>query len=119
VSEGGSATDNGTTVTVTITCASLPCTVTITITSNSVSVTTASVARKRGRNVILAKGKFRITKTGAHKLAVRLTPAGKRFLASKKGHLKVGSVVSETVGKHSKLTQRNLTLTIKRRKAKR
>ncbi|MGZ4177738.1 MAG: hypothetical protein ACXVRW_09600 [Solirubrobacteraceae bacterium] len=118
VSEGGGATANGTTITVTVTCSSLPCTITITITSNSVSVTTSAVARKKTKNVMLAKGRFRITKAGAHKLAVKLTPAGKKFLASKKGHLKVGSVISETVGKHTKLTQRNLTLTIKRKKPK-
>jgi hypothetical protein len=118
VSEGGSATDNGTTITVTATCSSLPCTITITITSNSVSVTTASVALRKARNVTLARGKFTITKAGAHKLAVKLTPAGKKFLAAKKSHVKVGSVVSETVGKHTRLTQRNLTLAIKRKKAK-
>jgi hypothetical protein len=118
VSEGGGATDNGTTITVTVTCSSLPCTITITITSNSVSVTTSSVARRKAKNVVLAKGRFRITKAGGHKLAIKLTPAGKKFLASKRGHLKVGSVISETVGKHTRLTQRNLALTIKRKKAK-
>jgi hypothetical protein len=118
VSEGGSATDNGTTITVTVTCSSLPCTITITITSNSVTVKTASVTRKKTKNVTLANGRFRITKAGAHKLAVKLTPAGKRFLASKKGHLKVGSVISQSVGKHKKVTQRNLTLAIKPKKGK-
>jgi hypothetical protein len=118
ISEGGSATDNGTTISVTVTCSSLPCTITITITSNSVTVTTASVPRKKHKNVILAKGRFRITKAGAHKLAVKLTPAGKRFLSAKKGHLKVGSVISQTVGKHTKVSQRNLTLTITSKKGK-
>jgi carbon monoxide dehydrogenase subunit G len=118
VSEGGSATDNGTTITVTVTCSSLPCTITITITSNSVSVKTASVTHRKRKNVVLAKGRFRITKAGARKLAVKLTPAGKRFLASKKGHVKVGSIVAQTAGKHTKLTQRNLRLTIKPKKGK-
>jgi hypothetical protein len=118
VSQGGSATDNGTTITVTVTCSSLPCTITITITSNSVTVTTASVPRKKTKNVVLAKGRFRITKAGGHKLALKLTPAGKRFLAAKKGHLKVGSVISQSVGKHTKVSQRNLTLTIKSKKGK-
>ena len=54
----------------------------------------------------------------AHKLAVKLTRAGKKFLAAKNGHVKVGSVISETVGKHTRLTQRNLTLTMKLKKAK-
>jgi hypothetical protein len=118
VSEGGGATDNGTTITVTVTCSSLPCTITITITSNSVTVKTSSVARRKVKNVVLAKGRFRITKAGAKKLAVKLTPAGKRYLAAKKGHVKVGSIISESVGKHTKLTQRNLALTIKRKKGK-
>jgi hypothetical protein len=114
-SVGGGATDNGTTVTVTVTCASLPCTITITITSSTVTVTTSSVALKKHRpkSVTLAKGKFRITKSGAHRLAVKLTPAGKKFLASKAGHIKVGSTIKETVAKHTKVSARNLRLTIK------
>lgn len=112
---GGGATDNGTTVTVTVTCTSLPCTITVTITSSTVTVTTSSVALKKHKpkSVTLAKGKFRITKSGAHKLAVKLTRAGKKFLASKHGHIKVGSTIHETVAKHTKVIARNLTLTIK------
>jgi hypothetical protein len=118
---GGGATDNGTTVTVTVTCTSLPCTVTITITSSTVTVTTSSVGlkkKKKPKNVTLAKGKFTITKSGAHKLSVKLTGAGKKFLASKKGHVKVGSTIAETVQKHTTLTKRNLTLAIKPKKGK-
>lgn len=119
-SVGGGATSNGTTVTVTVTCASLPCTVTVTITSSTVTVKTSSVAlkKKRPKNVVLAKGRFTITKSGAHKLAVKLTRAGKKFLASKKGHIKVGSTVSETAAKQTKVTARNLTLAIKPAKKK-
>ncbi len=115
VNVGGGATDNGTTVTVTVTCTSLPCTVTITITSSTVTVHTSSVAlkKKKPKNVTLAKGKFTITKSGAHKLSVKLTGAGKTFLAAKKGHIKVGSTITETVAKHKKVTTRNLTLAIK------
>ena len=119
VSEGNGATDNGTTITVTVSCSSLPCTITITITSNSVSVTTASARHKKHKNVVLAKGRFTITKAGAHKLAVKLTPAGKKFLAAKKGHLKVGSTISESVGNHTKVTTRNLKLAIKSKKGRR
>jgi len=115
-----SATDTGTTVTVTVTCTSLPCTVTITITSSTVTVTKSSVSlkKKKPKSVTLAKGKFTITKSGAHKLAVKLTPAGKKFLASKKGHIKVGGTISETAAKHTKVTTRNLTLAIKPAKKK-
>ena len=115
---GGGATDNGTTITVTVTCSSLPCTITITITSNSVTVQKASVPLRKAKSVTLAKGKFKITKSGTHKLSVKLTPAGKKFLAAKKGHVKVGSLISETVAKHTKVTTRNLTLTIKPKKGK-
>lgn len=118
VSEGNGATDNGTTITLTVSCSSLPCTITITITSNSVSVTTASAAHKKRKNVVLATGRFTITKAGAHKLAVKLTPAGKKFLAAKRGHLNVGSTITESVGKHTKVTTRNLTLAIKSKKGK-
>jgi hypothetical protein len=117
-SVGGGATDDGTTITVTVTCSSLPCTVTITITSNSVKVKTAVVSRKNARNVVLAKERFTITKAGPRKLAVKLTRAGKRFLAAKKGHVKIGSTIAETVAKHTKVSARNLTLTIKRKKGK-
>lgn len=115
---GGGATDDGTTITVTVTCSSLPCTITITITSSTVIVQKASASLKKAKAVILARGRFRITKGGARKLAVKLTPAGKKFLAAKKGHVKVGSVVAETVARHTQVTRRNLTLTVKRKKGK-
>ncbi|MGH2868705.1 MAG: hypothetical protein ACRDNK_14220 [Solirubrobacteraceae bacterium] len=115
-SVGGGATDNGTTITVTVTCTSLPCTIKITITSGTVTVHTSSVSRKKAKLVTLAKGTFRITKAGAKKLAVKLTPAGKKFLAAKRGHLKVSSVISETVAHHTKVTSRRLTLRIQHKK---
>jgi hypothetical protein len=84
-----------------------------------VTVHTSSVAlKKKRRTVTLAKGRFTITKAGAHKLSVRLTVAGKKFLAAKKGHIKVGSTITETVAKHTKVSARNLTLTIKPPKKK-
>ncbi len=116
VQVGGNAVDNGATITVTVTCSSLPCTVTITITSSSVTVTQAASASRKARRITLARGRFRITKAGARKLAVKLTPAGRRFLAVRKGHLKVGSVVSERVAKHTRVTRRNLTLRIKKKR---
>jgi hypothetical protein len=57
-------------------------------------------------------------RAGPRKLAVKLTRAGKRFLAAKKGHVKIGSTIAETVAKHTKVSARNLTLTIKRKKGK-
>ncbi|HTU95754.1 MAG TPA: hypothetical protein VMF14_07925 [Solirubrobacteraceae bacterium] len=122
-SVGGGATSNGSAVTVSVTCSAFPCTVTITLTApgpGSVSGHTAAVAAKKGKakTVTLGKGKFSITKKGAKKLAVKLSRAGKRFLASKKGHVKISGVFSETVQKHTTQTKRTLTLKLPKRKAK-
>jgi hypothetical protein len=115
----GGATSDGSTVTLSVTCASFPCTVTITLTAPETVVVnghTAAVAFKKGKKtktVTLGKGKFTITKAGAKKLAVKLSGAGKRFLASKKGHVKISGLFTETVQKHSTQTKRTLTLTLK------
>jgi hypothetical protein len=121
---GGGATDNGSTVTVNVTCASFPCTVTITLTAPEtvvVNAHTAAVAARKGKKktkiVTLGKGKFTITKSGPKKLAVRLSGAGKKFLASKKGHVKINGVFSETVQKHTTQTKRTLTLTLPKKKS--
>ncbi|HEX3690064.1 MAG TPA: hypothetical protein VHV28_10205 [Solirubrobacteraceae bacterium] len=119
------ATDNGSTVTLNVTCASFPCTITITLTAPEtvvVSAHTAAVAAKKGRKktkiVTLGKGRFTITKGGAKKLAVKLSGAGKKLLAAKHGHIKIGAAISETVEKHTSLTKRTLNLTIKPPKKK-
>lgn len=123
-SVGGGATDNGSTVTVNVTCASFPCTVTITLTAPEtvvVNAHTAAVAAKKGKKktkiVTLGKGKFTITKSGGKRLAVKLSGAGKKFLASKKGHVKINGVFSETVQKHTTQTKRTLTLTLPKKKS--
>ncbi len=119
-SVGGGATDNGTTVTVTVTCTSLPCTITITLTAPEtvvVNAHTAAVAARKGKKkakiVTLGKGKFTITKSGAKKLSVKLSGAGKKFLASRKGHVKITGLFSETLEKHTTQTKRTLNLAIK------
>ncbi len=117
---GGGATSDGSTVTVDVTCASFPCTVTITLTAPEtvvVNAHTAAVAarkgKKRTRIVTLGKGRFTITKSGSKKLSVKLSGAGKKFLASKHGHVKISGLFAETVQKHTTKTKRNLTLTLK------
>jgi hypothetical protein len=121
-SVGGGATTNGSTVTVDVACASFPCTVTITLTAPEtvvINAHTAAVAAKKGKKtklVTLGKGKFTITKSGAKKLSVKLSGAGKKFLASKQGHIKISGLISETVQKHTTQTKRTLTLAIKPRK---
>jgi hypothetical protein len=124
-SVAGGATTNGSTVTVDVTCASFPCTVTITLTAPEtvvVNAHTAAVAAKKGKKkpkiVTLGKGKFTITKAGGKKLSVKLSGAGKKFLASRKGHVKITGLFSETLEKHTTQTKRTLTLAIKQAKGK-
>ncbi len=124
-SVSGGATSNGSTVTVNVTCASFPCTVTITLTALEtvvVNAHTAALAAKKGKKkpkiVTVGKGRFTITKSGAHKLAVKLSRAGKKLLASKRGHIKISGVISETVQKHTTQTKRTLNVAIKPAKQK-
>jgi hypothetical protein len=124
-SVGGGATTNGSTVTVNVTCASFPCTITITLTAPEtvvVNAHTARVAAKKGKRkpkiVTLGKGKFTLTKAGGKKLSIKLSGVGKKFLASKKGHVKITGLFSETLQKHTTQTTRTLTLAIKPRKGK-
>jgi hypothetical protein len=122
---GGGATTDGSTVNVDITCASFPCTITITLTAPEtvvVNAHTARVAAKKGKKkpkiVTLGKGKFTITKAGGKKLSVKLSGAGKRFLASRKGHVKITGLFAETLEKQTTQTKRTLTLAIKPRKGR-
>jgi hypothetical protein len=124
-SVGGAATSNGSTVNLDVTCASFPCTVTITLTAPEtvvVNAHTAAVADKKGKKktkiVTLGKGKFTITKAGTKKLSVKLSGSGKKFLAAKKGHLKINGLFAETEQKRTTQTKRTLTLTLKPSKKK-
>jgi hypothetical protein len=122
-SVGGAATSNGSTVNLDVTCASFPCTVTITLTAPEtvvVNAHTAALAAKKAKKgkkktkiVTLGKGKFTITKSGAKKLSVKLSGAGKKFLAAKKGHVKINGLFAETEQKRTTQTKRTLTLTLK------
>ena len=124
-SVGGAATTDGSTVSLDVTCASFPCTITITLTAPEtvvVNAHTARLAAKKGKRkpkiVTLGKGKFTITKTGSKKLSVKLSGAGKKFLASRKGHVKVTGLFAETLQKQTTQTKRTLTLAIKPRKGR-
>jgi hypothetical protein len=86
----GSASTDGSRITVTVTCSAFPCTVTITITGPpKVAADAARKGRHKAKPTVLAKGRFTITKAGAHKLTMRLTGAGKRFFKSHHGTVKV------------------------------
>ncbi len=120
---GGGATTNGETVTLNITCASFPCTITIVLSAPetvNVHASSASIARsksKKGkhRSVTLGSGKFTIKSKGSHKLAVKLSAAGRRFVRSHSGRVKITAKVSEL---HGKVTTRRLELKIPKRHRK-
>ena len=117
---GGGATTNGTTITVNVSCATFPCTITITLTAPETVVVHASSASlafgkpkksKKGKTVTLGKGRFTLKSKGHHKLAVKLSPEGRRFVRSHSGHVKIGAKVAEL---HGKVTTRKLELKIPR-----
>jgi hypothetical protein len=117
---GGGATTNGETVTLNVICASFPCTITIVLSAPetvTVHASSASIARsksKKGkhRRVTLGGGKFTLKSKGSHKLAVKLSAAGRRFVRSHSGRVKITAKVSEL---HGKVTTRTLELKIRKR----
>ena len=120
-SVGGGATTNGTTVTVNVTCSSYPCTVTVTLSAPETVVinghSTAVAARKaKTRTVALGKGRFTIASRRTRKLRVKLSRTGRRFLAARKGHVKITGLFAETVQKHTTQTKRTLRLALPREK---
>lgn len=112
---GGSGTSTGTTVTITVTCASTPCTVTITITATEATAK-AGAARKHKRTIALGSGKFTITGKGSKKLTVRLSKAGRRFLAAHHGRLSAKVLVTNRTGGANSLTTRTIKIAPARHK---
>jgi hypothetical protein len=111
---GGSS--NGITVTLTVSCGTPPCTVTVTITVSVVSHAPRAVAaRKQTKLITLAKGTFKITKSGSNQLSVKLTKAGKKLLKQHHGHLKAKAQVSTTVAGHLVKVSKTITVTSKKK----
>ena len=122
---GGGASSNGTTVTIDVGCASFPCTITITLTGHETVVIKAEVSRvaekktkHKTKTVKRGTGRFTITSTGTKKLSVKLSGAGRRFLASKHGHVKISALISERIQRHTAVTTRTLRVAVKTKKKK-
>jgi hypothetical protein len=109
-------TSNGSAVTVRVTCASYPCTIAITLTGPETVTINASerVAEKkikrRTKTVTLGKGTFRLKTKGSHKLSVKLSKAGRRYMAKHHGKVKLGVTLSEKLASGTVLTKRTLTV---------
>jgi hypothetical protein len=107
----GTGESTSTTVTLTITCASTPCTVTVTITVTEPAASKASVARRRKphtKTITLGTGTFTLTTKGPHKLTVRLSRAGRKYLSAHHGRLNAKVLVSEHTPGGTELTTRTI-----------
>ncbi len=117
----GGGSSNGQTVTLNVTCTSYPCTITITLTAPETIVVHASSARvpeRKGKRrtrrttVKLATGRVRLTHAG--KVTLKLSGAGRRFLRSKTGHVKVTADLTQKFGRFSAHRRRTVSLRITR-----
>jgi hypothetical protein len=112
-SVGGSGTSNGQTVSIDVTCTTFPCTVTITLTSPgtvTIKAGTARVGGRRTKAITVGKGRFTIRKKGSHKLAIKLSKAGRAYLAKRHGKVKLNVSLTERASGHSVVTKRTVSV---------
>ncbi|HET8976849.1 MAG TPA: hypothetical protein VFN87_01755 [Solirubrobacteraceae bacterium] len=112
---GGGGSSNGQTVTLNVSCTAYPCTVTITLTAPETIVVHASSARVgkrrvKHRTVKLAAGRVTLRRGGT--VTLRLTGAGKRFVRSRRGHVRVTAGVTERFGRYATSRTRTISLRI-------
>jgi hypothetical protein len=92
----------------------VPCTVAVTITRPA--FLRADVTRHKGKTqppvATLATGKVTIRKHGAQTVRLRLTAAGRRFVASHKGRVTLNATVAITIRGHTTMVKRRLTIKI-------
>jgi hypothetical protein len=102
-------------LTLTMSCAAPPCTVRITMTLPA--PLRASDARQKVKSrppvTILAHGTVTIRKRGSQTVRLRLTAAGRRFVASHHGQVTVNVAVAMTIRGHTRVLNQRLKLKIK------
>jgi hypothetical protein len=123
---GASATSNGTTVNLTVSCATFPCTVTLTLTANETIVVKANAriaekktkgkTKKIKKTVTLGKATFKLKKKG--QVALKLSKAGRSYLANRKGKVKLNLAVSQKIGAHAVVSKHTLTVKVSHPKKK-
>ena len=102
------------TVTLTMTCVVLPCQARVTVTS-ILALRASDAPRKAKRKpsaITLAHGAVTIKKHGAQTVRLRLTPAGRRFVAAHKGHVTVNVAVVMTIAGHTRVANQHLKVEI-------
>jgi Bacterial Ig-like domain (group 3) len=101
-------------VALTMSCGQPPCVMKIAVTVPRIVL--SPDARKKGVSkpsvITLATGSVTLRKRGAKTVRLRLTPAGRRFVATHDGRVAVVAAVSETIGRHTAVVNHRLRLTI-------
>jgi hypothetical protein len=113
----GPAFSTATAVTLPLTCPVAVCRLRITMTVRAPAlVIDARNAGKRNPPVItLARGTVTIRKHGPQRATLRLTGAGRRYIASHHGRVSVTATIATTVNGHTRTLKRPLTLKIAER----
>jgi hypothetical protein len=101
-------------LTLAMSCTALPCTVRITI--SLIAPLTTSNTRQKAKSkppvITLAHGRVTIRKHGAQKVRLRLTAAGRRFVASHNGQVTVTAAVAMTIHGHNRVARQRLKIKI-------
>jgi hypothetical protein len=88
------------------------CRLTVTVSLPGASAA-QQIARSKPRVITLARGTVTIRKRGLHRVRLRLTAAGRKFVASHKGHVTVTVSVAMTSHRHTSVVKQRLTVKIK------
>jgi hypothetical protein len=103
-------------LTLTMGCTVPPCTVRITITLNA--RLRAGDARQKAKSkppvITLARGKVTIRKHGTQTVQLRLTAAGRRFVASHNGQVTVNAALAMTIRGHATVLNQRLKLKLRK-----
>ena len=113
VTLAASATSNGKTLTFSAACANVPCSLGATATTPAKLAMSGSPRGKAKpkKPVTLGKGKFKLKKKGPQKLTLKLSGAGRKYLAGKR-KAKVSLAVTEKIGSQNVVTTQTLNVKV-------
>jgi hypothetical protein len=116
---GGPASSGGTAVTLSLSCPVASCRFRVAITAGFQArrgLPLATDARHRGKRnppvITLARGTVTIRKGSAQQVTLRLTSAGRRFVASHHGRVSATVTIATTINGHTSVLKSRLTLKI-------
>jgi hypothetical protein len=110
---GGPASSGGTTVALRLSCPVAVCRFRVSVTA---ALPLAADARHRGKRnppvITLARGTVTIRRGDAQQVTLRLTSAGRRFVASHHGRVTATATIATTINGHTSVLKSRLTLRI-------